>query len=69
MAEGTKEYLDRKMKQFQDIIQEATEAQALGAPIFTDGFNPQLGGAFIELKVIVNESKLNEFRNIKKGDR
>jgi len=66
MVEGTQEYLNRKMKQVQDLIQEATEAKALGAPIITDGFNPQAGGAFVEIKLIINEIKLNEYRQIKK---
>jgi hypothetical protein len=66
MVESQGEYLQRKMKEIQDLIQEATEAQALGMPAVLDGFSAQAGGAFKEIKIIINEVKLNEYRKIKK---
>ncbi len=66
MAEGRDEYLNRKMKEVQDLIQEATMANALGTPAILDGFNPTAGGAIIEIKIVIMESKLNEFRQMKK---
>ncbi len=67
MVEGTEEYLNRKMEKVQQIIEDATNAKALGAPAITDGFNPVYGGAFIEIKLVINETKYNEFLTIKKG--
>jgi hypothetical protein len=55
MVESQGDYLTRKMKEIQDLIADATVAQALGMPQITDGFNPQIGGAFIEIKIPINE--------------
>lgn len=65
MVESAQEYLTRKMKSIQDLIQEATMAGSLGMPAVLDGFDPKIGGAFIEIKILINEVKLNEFRKMK----
>ncbi len=69
MVESQGDYLDRKMMKIQEMIKEAKLAGALGMPAVLDGFNSIAGGAFIEIKIIINEPKLEAYRKIKEGGR
>lgn len=66
MVESTQEYVIRKMTEVQNLIQEATEANAIMNPVITDGYDPTIG-ANISISIRINETKLNEYRKIKKN--
>jgi hypothetical protein len=62
MPETIPDYIQRKMAEVQDLIQEATMAQALASPIITDSFDNSMQTSLITIKIIINEAKLNEYR-------
>ena len=64
MVESVDEYIIRKMQEVQNLIQEATEAKALGNPIINDQMDA--GGACILITIRINEPKLVEYRRLAK---
>ena len=63
-GETANEFVERKMREAQNVIQEATECGAIMNPITTDGYDPNPGG-IISINIRINEPKLAAYREKK----